>query len=692
VAREWWGKRALISNLELDVLLAQEIDRQVGTSGDPEPSLETLRSLLHLLKGSASMAGHHDLTLLVTQLGQRLRLGQEGVAEQATNLLRGAAERLRLGLPPFDAQWPEPPPGLLPSEVASDQRGDYLNAMRDRLRELESVISSGFGDRNQLANACRSVHSMKAIAAAVGDDTMAWYCHHLEARLRYPKDQSDATTELFVELSNHRATLQRLLESPDDAFDMLRSLVRGHRARRTTPPSFERTESPLGRSALGTHTVRSSTLPPADDGETEVDATLRIPTATFEQFFDQIERIDIISDQLYSTLGEARRVSRVLRDLRAEFVDVKRALGPPKPWSNSVRTLERLARAVESVSELATTADMVEQGCRRSAELLRTEWHDTRRQLGRLRRTTLARVFARCEHAIHRYAEAEGKHVQVETQGGELSVERSLAERLMEPLLQIAKNAVSHGIEAPERRTELGKPDHGKLRLIAERQGEWLRFMVEDDGCGVDLERVRSRAVEQGVLSEAEAVGLGENELLNLLFVPGLTTRADAGIMAGRGVGLDLAQDVVRRLGGGIRFSVREQGGVRVTLELPQETGLVDVVWLDIDGLRPAVPVTFTGRLSANEADSHAIPLAGCLGLDVLKRPSLVLELAIPGLRPLGIAIDGLGDFEEVSVRPLPQVLANAGPYSGAALQGDGRLYLVLDAPLVAARAWKYAQ
>lgn len=682
----------MICNRELDTLLAQEITRRLGTSAGPEPSLDALRSVLHVLKGSASMAGYHDLSLVVTQLGQRLRLGEEGIVRDAVRLLRTVAERLECGTPPFDTKWPEPPPSLLPSVVSADQRGDYLNVMQDRLRELDAIISSGFGDHDQLSNAGRSIHSMKAIAAAVGDDTTAWYCHHLEARLRRPNDAKGGAAEVFVELSNHRATLLRMLESPGDAFDMLHSMVPGGRNRRTTPPPFKRSEPPGARSTLGPYTARSSTLPPPEEVDTEADATIRIPTATLEQFFDQVERLDILSDQLSGTSGDARRVARVLRDLRHEFLEVQTTLGPPRPWTSSARTLERFAHAIDLLSNLALTADGVEQGCRRGAELIRSEWHTTRRQLGRLRRTTLTRVLSRCERAIYRYAEAEGKRVQVETVGGDWSVERSLAERLIEPLLQIAKNAVSHGIELPQKRQQLGKPAAGQLRLIAERQGEWLRLVVEDDGCGVDLERVRVRAVEQGLLNDTEAASLGENELLNLLFVPGLSTRADAGIMAGRGVGLDLAQDIVRRLGGGIRFSVRENGGVRVTLELPQELGLLDVVWLDVAGSRLAVPVTFTGSLYTNDPDSHAIPLAGCIGLEVPRRPSLVLDLVIPGLRPLGISIDGLGAFEEVFVRPLPPLLANAGPYAGAVLEGDGQLCLVLDAPLVAARAWIYTQ
>lgn len=681
----------MIPTLELDRLLAQEIVRRVGTDSDPAPTIEALRSALHVLKGSASMAGHHDLTLLVTQFGQRVKGGEEAAVEQATRLLRTVAERLDKGLPPFDSHWPEPPPGLLPSVIPADQRADYLNAMLDRLSELESIIRLGFGDEAQLVAACRSVHSMKAQASGVGDDVTAWYCHNLEARLRNPTDNAGSKTAAFLELSNHRATLLRLLESPENAFEMLHSLVPGRRNRRTFPPTFGTSEPPaVGRASVGLFPARTSTLPPSDDTDPEADATIRVTTAAFEQFFDHVERIDIISDQLLGTSSEAHRVARTLRDLRHEFVDVQRALGWLRKDGSSMRTLDRLAKAIESIAELNASADRVEQSCRQGAESLRGEWQETRRRLGQLRRTTLAKVFNRCERAACRYAEAESKRVSVETHGGDWSIERSLAERLVEPLLQIVKNAICHGIETPEMRSALGKPEVGRVRLIAERQGEWLRLIVDDDGRGVDLERVRSRAVEQGVLTENESVGLGENELLNLLFVPGLSTRSDAGMIAGRGMGLDLARDVVRRLGGGIRFSVQSSGGVRVTLDLPQEFGLLDVVWLNAGALRLALPVTFTGQLYANDTKRPAVPLAGCLGLEHDRAPALVLELVIPGLKPLGIAVDSIGEFEEVSVRALPPLLANAGPYVGAVVEGDGKLCLVLDAPLVAARAWMY--
>jgi len=676
---------------ELDALLAQEIDRRLGVVGASTPTLDALRTVLHVLKGSASMAGHHDLTLLVTQLSQRLRAGEEGVEAFSIRLLREVSQRLKDGRSPFDSTWPEPPEALKPSLVPPDLRGEYLMTMRDRLRDLQEVISGGFGDLEQLANGTRVIHSMKALAASVGDDTTAWYCHNLEAKLRKPRENPGIAMRLFGELASQRATLLRLLESPDEAFAMLRAHRTSFRNRRTTPPPFRSNEPSTGRNTGVPFANRSSTLPPSEEVEGDPDATLRIPTAALDQLFDHVERIDITSDKLFETTGEARNLARKLADLRHHLTETQRLLSSGDGASEPPRVFEQLASAITTLNGSLALVDRVEQDCRASAELLRTEWYETRRSLGRLRRTTLTKIFARCERAAYVFAESEGKRVDVEILGGEWSIDRTLGERLLEPLLQIAKNAISHGIESPEQRLMQGKPGTGKLRFVAERHGEWIRLIIEDDGAGVDLERVRCRAVEQGLFMEDEARILGENELLSLLFVPGLSTRSQASIMAGRGIGLDLSQDVVRRLGGGIRFSVREQGGVRITLELPQELGLMDVVWVLADSRRFAIPVTFTGAVYSTDQRSDVLPLLRCLGKGDSKRSRLAIDVVIPGLRPLTLGIDDLGECEEVTVRPLPTRLAKAGPYLGAVLSGDGRLDLVLDAPLVAARAWIHA-
>jgi chemotaxis protein histidine kinase CheA len=433
---------------KLDSLLAHEIDRRLGAPGQPSPSPEALRALLHLLRGSASLAGYSDLTLVATQLGQRMKSGELDACDGAVTLLRRVSTRLKQGAQPFECVWPEPPEGLQPSVVAPELKAEYVGTMRDRVGELKAVVSSRKADAEQLACAVRVVHTMKSLAASVGDDTTTWYCHHLEARLRnLPNNDPDATLHLLSELVGQSDVLLRLVEDPAAAFIYLR--------RHSAP-------------------------------------------------------------------------------------------------------CDSILESAPSRSREPTSAD--------------AEMQETRRVPNQSGHTTFARVLARCERAALRFAESEGKSVRVEIAGGGFPTDESTAERLIEPLLQIVKNAITHGIESPEQRRLNGKSSVGVLRLSAERQGEGVRLVVEDDGAGVDLEIVRRCAIERGLSSEAAARLLGESELLGLLFVPGLSTRSQPNLLSGCGMGLDLSQDAVRRLGGEILLSARASGGVCVMLELPQCT------------------------------------------------------------------------------------------------------------------------
>jgi two-component system chemotaxis sensor kinase CheA len=257
-------------------------------------------------------------------------------------------------------------------------------------------------------------------------------------------------------------------------------------------------------------------------------------------------------------------------------------------------------------------------------------------------------------------------------------------------LLQLARNAVAHGIASPEQRMQAGKPPAGTLLLEAQRIGDWLRFIVQDDGRGVDLAKIRELAFT-GASSGRGGETAQEDEVLSLLFAPGLTTQPGADLLAGRGVGLDLARDAVRRLGGAIRLTNRPGGGLTATVEVPSERGVLDVVWVSAAEHEFALPVSFTGKLQRLPLKGPAASLGTCLGLRTNKPPSLALELAIHGVQTISIGIEALGRVEETHIRPIPRLVAVTGPYAGAILRGDGSLRLVLDAALLAAGAWAHA-
>lgn len=635
---------------ELDALLAEEIARRLPVLGSGE--LGEMRAALHTLKGSSAMAGHADLSLVIAQLSSRLRRGDAAAARDAARLLADALDRLRSGKPTFDTRWPEPPPGLAPSEIEPSYRSEYLAAVRERIGELDGADTAAI---------VRAIHSIKGTAAAVGDDLTAWYCHGLEAALK---------TEGFDwgSVPRHASLLVSLVEDGTSALETLRARGRP-------------------RSVMPASTRRPSLPAEEDTGE----HTVRVQGVSLERVLERIELIRLAHDEVSGSAAVAEREVVRLRELRVALAEALRLLGPPRPWGPPAKALDTIGAVARA---LAQTADDLEHGGalgRKGADRLKSAAADVRREIALVRRTTLSAILARIGAAAERLAEREGRDVRVLVSASDAPVEREVAERLVDPLMQLARNALAHGIEPPEERKARGKPPTGCLSLSGERAGDWLRIVCEDDGRGVDIESVRRSAVERGSISAEAARAASDDELLALLFVPGLTTKREADLLAGRGLGLDLALNTVRRLGGSIQLERRPGSGLRATLELPSERWTTEVLWLRAGSWELALPVSFTGRLAPASADKPPVPLLICLGETPATPPGLSLELSLRGIPTVSVGVDAVGEVEECNLRPLPALLSQSGPFSGAILRGDGSLLLALDAALLAVRAWALA-
>jgi two-component system, chemotaxis family, sensor kinase CheA len=649
--------------LDLRRLLAEEMEKR-------QRQIETgeARMAIHSLRGSAALAGETELALVVAHLGMRMR-SDPSVAAELLQILEGARARLAEGEPAFSTRWPEPPPGLAPSAVEPRYRADYFAAMRDRLAELDATLAGDLAPRAALDLALGHVHAMKGAAGSVGDDSMSWYCHGLESRLKALLAQQAGEEEAVRELPRHHALLALLLEEPTQALETLRGL------------------SPSGGSTRPTGTPASRPPHGADDDDSS-DAPVRVPGASIDRLLERLDRIDLAHEELAGTADSARQLALRLREVRTGLLEALRLIGPPRPWGAPARAIERIEQAARHVAGAADNADHGAATCRRTAEALGARVGEMRAEMATLRRTTLGWLFSRVRHGVERFAQGEGRLVRLDIEFSELPLDRGLAERLLDPLLQLARNAVAHGIQPPEQRAREGKPPVGLVSLRAERLGDWLAISVEDDGRGVDAEQIRKLAIERGALSPAAAERAGVDDLLSLLFLPGLSTRRDADLLAGRGVGLDLARESVRRLGGAIRLTSRPGSGLRATLEVPAERGLVDLLWVSAAGSELGLPVSFTGRLRPSAEAEPVVELAHCLGLPSMRKPSLAVELVMAGVQPIAIGVDAIGAVEQASVRALPPLIAAAGPYSGAVLRGDGSLRLTVDAALLAARAW----
>ncbi len=663
------------SSLELSRLLAGEIARRVHLLKDPNTTEVEVRAMLHALKGSAAMAGQTELALVIAQYGHRLREHGSAAFADTRLLLEHALARLTHDLPPFSSVWPEPPQFLGASLIDPKYRVEYFTAIRDRLGELDIVLASTGDALEGLERAQRGVHAMKGAAAALGDDVTAWYCHGLEAALRSVPREPAIAVDALVDLARHRALIALLLEDQTRGLDTLRALAQ----RRALEPARPK---PRPRS-------RPPSRPPSGEIALNAEAFLNVPATALDGFSERLERVDLVYDDLLRTSDAARQLAGRLRDIGTSLSEARRQISSAPAAEPKPAALARIEVAGHKLRTNAANAERAAGVFRRSAEFLRAHTSEMRSELGALRQTSLHGLFERVARAAQRDAESEGKRVEVEVYGRDVPIDRRIAERLLDTVLQLTRNSVVHGIEAPELRTRAGKPALGRVTLFAEQIGEWLRITVADDGRGADVERIRELAVAAGTVTREAADRAQEDDLLALLFLPGLTTRARADLLAGRGLGLDLVQNTVRRLGGTIRLRSRAGGGLTATFEVPSDQTVVEVLWLEEMGQRFALPVSFTGRVEAADPGPQApVRLARCLGQECTQAATVALELTVYGIAPIRIGIDAVGQIEQVGLRALPELLAERGPYGGAVLRSDGSLLLALDAPLIAARAW----
>ena len=309
----------------------------------------------------------------------------------------------------------------------------------------------------------------------------------------------------------------------------------------------------------------------------------------------------------------------------------------------------------------------------------------------------LGQLFVDLPDTAAALAREQGKEVQVEISGGETGIDKAILPSLQDPLIHLLRNSIDHGFETPDERRQLGKAPAGLLRVRAVPDGDRLQVLLEDDGRGIDPERIRDTAVRRGVLDAAAAASLPDRAALDLIFAPGFSTRARAGETSGRGVGLDVVRRRVVSLGGSVTVDSQPGLGTRFPQRLPQSHSLVKVLLLRIDddvyGL-PAADVEGVGRLDPATVTEvagvrmvphrdrlvpvvPAGPLFALNGGPSSKRPAVAfLE---HGGQGLALVVDGFSGEREVAVKPPGAFLQGRSFVSGSAALEDGRVALLLS-------------
>lgn len=398
-----------------------------------------------------------------------------------------------------------------------------------------------------------------------------------------------------------------------------------------------------------------------------------------------------------STMGAGEAPERVRQEASAER---------PTPSSQAIRVRsEKLDSLVDLVGELVTVQAALSQTADRLqepelvaiAEKVERLTGDLRETAMGMRMVPIGGAFGRLQRLVHDLSRQLGKEVELVTSGEETELDKTVIERLGDPLIHLVRNAIDHGIEEPAARARSGKPTAGTLRIDSAQSGGFVYIKVADDGAGLDPERILTRAVEQGI-APADS-GLSKRQILNLIFVPGFSTASAVTEISGRGVGMDVVRTTVESLRGEVTVESERGRGTEVTLKIPLTLAIIEGLLVSIGPERFVFPLSTvdecieyaTSDRSEGKVrdEQRLVEVRGSLlpfvNLRRLfgsrgERPDTeqVVVAQIDGRR-VGFLVDQVVGSQQTVIKNLGSVYRKIDGFSGATILGDGTMALILD-------------
>jgi two-component system, chemotaxis family, sensor kinase CheA len=315
-------------------------------------------------------------------------------------------------------------------------------------------------------------------------------------------------------------------------------------------------------------------------------------------------------------------------------------------------------------------------------------------------------VWQKFPRLVRDLATACGKRVRMDTEGQDTELDKTLIEAIKDPLTHLIRNCVDHGIERPEVRTACGKSAQGRLLLRAYHEAGQVAIEISDDGAGIDVDAVKQKAVQKGLINSAQAAGMNDREALNLIFLPGFSTALQVTNVSGRGVGMDVVKTNIEKIGGSIDLQSVAGRGATVKMRIPLTLAIIPALIVNSGSDRFAIPqvsVRELVRLEAEEARrsiemihsspvyrlrgkllpivhlSYELSLATRGKVPSLHGPAMNIVVLQAGAHQFGLVVDGVQNTEEIVVKPLGKQLKSIAAYAGATIMGDGRIALILD-------------
>ncbi len=313
----------------------------------------------------------------------------------------------------------------------------------------------------------------------------------------------------------------------------------------------------------------------------------------------------------------------------------------------------------------------------------------------KLRMQPVKRIFSKFPRIVRDLAKKLGKNIELIMEGEDTEIDRSILNQLEDPLIHLVRNSIDHGIEPPEERIKKDKPETGHIILSALQEGDRIIVSIEDDGRGIDPEKVKQKAIEKGLITPEQAAQMSDKEAYELIFMPGFSTVDQVSEISGRGVGMDVVANTIHALRGAIEIESELGKGTRITMKLPLTVAIIRTLMVGSNNRIFAIPLfSVVEIIKYNPADIKDVGtykslvlrdevylffhLNELFDLESNHKEKFVIILNI-GEKNIAIAVDDLYGEEEIVIKPLGEMLKDVQGIAGATITGDGKVVLILD-------------
>lgn len=678
--------RELLEQLDED-LVQLEVEKE-----NPELIQEIFR-ILHTVKGSSGFLNFDRMRLLAHRLEDllgQLRDGKRGVNEEVMDVLLAGSDRLKELLEKIKEEKTdegidvedlvtsvqnmlEMPEEAAPSEVAVEDTGpvevdpelfgDFLVETQELLEGLEEhlvELEAKPDDPELLNEIFRAFHTIKGTSGFLGFSRTSELAHRAEEVLdRLRKGQMSVNQDVMDALLAVLDIMKELLEDIKQtqaekadigpAMAMLEALLKGE----ATP-----VEVP-GKAPETVQQVEAKAIARAMGGAAE---TIRVDVRRLDQLMNLVGELVLSRNRLLQLNGE-------------------------------IGTMHKGERIAEEL-DLATS----------QLDLLTSELQE---MVMKTRMVPVGRVFNKFPRLVRDLCRASGKEAKLVIEGEDTEVDKTVIEEIGDPLVHLIRNAVDHGIELPEEREKLGKPREGLIRLYAAQEGDRIVIRVEDDGRGMDVEKIKRKAIERGLLSQDEADRMDDRAAWNLVFLPGFSTADKVTDVSGRGVGMDVVRTNINKLNGNISIDSTPGKGTKVEIRLPLTLAIIQGLVVRVGRELYVVPLSsVVETVRVEPGDVYTIQQREVIRLRDVVLPLVRLDrlFQVPGDgkgdkeyvvvigtedRRVGLVVGDLVGQEEVVIKSLGKLLQDTPAIAGATIRGDGRVCLITDVNEMIALAWE---